>query len=178
MSSHIADEDVAAAYAALTTTAFTRLTTPARLLAALGERPRVAHRKLITDLIADLRDGACSVLERGYLHRVERPHGLPRGRRQARSRATGASTDQDVRYERYGVIVELDGRAYHDGPRARDDDARRDLAELATADRLTARVTYGLVFREQCRTAGWIAAILARQGWTGAVQRCPRCPAR
>ena len=177
MSSQVKRDDVAAAYAALTANVFTRLTTPESLLNALEARPRVAARSTIVGLIEDLRDGLCSVLERGYVYRVERPHGLPRGRRQARSHAAGKPTDHDVRYDRYGVIVELDGRAFHDSARARDVDAGRDLAELATAERLTARVTYGLVFREQCHTARWIAQILRRQGWRGEFRRCPRCPA-
>lgn len=91
-------------------------------------------------MVTDLRDGACSVLERGYLHRVERAHGLPRASRQRRSTATGKRTAQDVRYVVYGVVVELDGRAFHDSPEARDNDARRDIAELATTDAVTARV--------------------------------------
>jgi len=178
MSAHIVSEDVAAAFAALTDTAFSRLTTPSRLITALGGRQRVAGRSLIEALVIDLRDGACSVLERGYLHRVERAHGLPRAERQRRSRATGSATDQDVRYEKYGLIVELDGRAVHDNAQAWDNDARRDLAELATSELMTARVTYGLVFCEQCQTARWIAEVLRRQGWRGEFRRCPQCPPR
>lgn len=176
MAGHVRAEDVAAAFAVLTTTAFSRRTTPDWILAALATRQRVTGRETIKGMVEDLRDGACSVLERGYIHRVERPHGLPRGHRQVTSRATGSRTDQDVHYERYGLIVELNGREIHDNPRAWDDDALRDLAELATSDALTARVTYGLVFREQCRTGAWIASILGRRGWTGPFRRCPRCP--
>lgn len=175
MSSRIAEDDVPSAFAALAQAAHTRRTGPDRILRALAERRRVAHRSIIERLLTDLRDGACSVLERGYLHRVERAHGLPRAHRQRQSLATGRRTDKDVIYDEYGVIVELDGRAHHDTPRAWDDDARRDLAELATIDAVTARVTYGLVFREACRTAGWIATILRRNGWTGQIHPCPRC---
>jgi hypothetical protein len=178
MSDHLAKEDVAAAFAALTATAFTRRTTPEWLLAALASRSRVGGRAMIKTMTEDLRDGVCSVLERGYRHRVERPHGLPHARRQARSSATGNATDQDVRYEQYGVVVELNGRTWHDNPRAWDADAKRDLAELAVSELLTARVTYGLVFGEQCQTARWIAEILRRQGWRGEFLRCPRCPPR
>ncbi|KAA1424349.1 hypothetical protein F0U47_18515 [Nocardioides antri] len=178
MSQHLRRQDVEGAYAALTSTAFTRRTTPDRVISTLGSRARVAGRALITEMAQDLRDGACSVLERGYLHRVERPHGLPRADRQVRSTATGSATYQDVRYSRYGLIIELDGRGYHDNPKAWDDDARRDLAGLASSEVLTARVTYGLVFREQCRTAVWIATILGRRGWGGELRRCPECPPR
>lgn len=176
MSARIADDDVPGAFAALTRTAHTRRTEPDQILVVLASRARVAHRATIQGLVTDLRDGACSVLERGYLHRVERAHGLPRASRQRRSTATGRRTAQDVRYVVYGVVVELDGRAFHDSPEARDNDARRDIAELAMTDAVTARVTYGLVFNDACRTAVWIGRILRRNGWRGTVRRCPDCP--
>lgn len=177
MSARLREDDVAGAFDLLTRACF-RATTPERIERTLAQRARVPHRRLVADLLADRRTGACSVLERGYLHRVERAHGLPAGRRQRHSTATGGRTDQDVRYEEYGVVVELDGRVVHDHPGAWDADARRDLAELAVADAVTARVTYGLVFREQCATAGWIGQILRRNGWRGTLLRCPRCPVR
>lgn len=178
MSDHLVKEDVAAAFEVLTATAFTRRTSPQWLLAALAARPRVTGRAMIQAMTEDLRDGVCSVLERGYRDRVERPHGLPRARRQVRSSATGRATDQDVRYEQYGLVVELNGRTWHDNPRAWDADAKRDLAELAVSDLLTARVTYGLVFREPCQTAAWIGEVLQKLGWQGELRPCPRCPAR
>ncbi|MDQ6522325.1 hypothetical protein RB608_01875 [Nocardioides sp. LHD-245] len=178
LEARIRADDVAGAYAALTRACFTREVVPRMLRAALAERVKVTRRALVAGMIDDLEQGACSVLERGYLHLVERAHGLPGGRRQHISRATGSRTDQDLRHEEYGVVIELDGRAYHDGARARDDDARRDLAEVATSDAITLRVTYGLVFGDPCRTALWVARVLQRRGWTGAPRSCPRCPAR
>lgn len=175
MSSRVVADDVAGAFAALTEVDHTRLTTPARLLKALAGRARVSGRALITDLVRDLAEGACSVLERGYLHRVERAHGLPRGERQTQSRATGKLTRRDILYREYGVLVEPDGRAYHDNPGTRDNDARRDLAERAVSDLTSLRVTYGLVFGDQCRTAGWIGLVLRKRGWTGELAKCPRC---
>jgi hypothetical protein len=177
MQARIRDGDVAGAYAALAN-ACHRRTTPDRILRALARRERVSGRRLIEGMLTDLRDGVCSVLERGYLERVERPHGLPRAERQRTSTATGSRTDQDVRYEKYGVVIELDGRSIHDNPGAWDADARRDLAELAVSDAVIARVTYGLVFGGQCETAGWVAQILRRQGWDGTPHRCPLCPNR
>ncbi|RHW26562.1 hypothetical protein D0Z08_14010 [Nocardioides immobilis] len=175
MSGRISNDDVAGAYAALAT-ATHAATQPDRIARALARRERVAGRGLIAGMVADVEAGACSVLERGYLHRVERPHGLPRGRRQPGSLATGKRTMKDVRYDKYGLIVELNGRMIHDRPQAWDADAERDLAELAVAEAVTARVTYGLVFRHQCRTAAWIGRILHRRGWTGMLFACPSCP--
>ncbi|TYL55037.1 hypothetical protein FXB39_05430 [Nocardioides sp. BGMRC 2183] len=175
LSNRIRSGDVASAFAVLTDILHTRRTNPDAILHTLDSRERVAGRATVAALLADVRDGACSVLERGYLHRVERAHGLPRGTRQRQSRATGRRTDQDVHYDGFGLIVELDGRAHHSGARAWDADARRDLAELAIADDLTARVTYGMVFGDGCRTAEQIAQLLHRRGWTGRLNRCPRC---
>jgi hypothetical protein len=176
MADRLSDDDLPAAFRVLTEAAHTRRTDAAAILRALDVRRRVAHRATIRGLLTDLRDGACSVLERGYLHRVERAHGLPPGQRQCRSRATGRTTEIDVRYPAQHVIVEIDGGAFHDGAAARDRDAMRDLAEAAVGGDLTVRVTYGMVFRDQCRTAHRLAALLRRNGWTGTITRCPLCP--
>lgn len=176
MEARIRSGDIAGAYAALTRACHTREVTPRTLRPALADRLKVTRRSLIGGMIDDVDLGAHSVLERGYLQLVERAHGLPRGKRQRTSHATGRRTDQDVCYEEYGVIVEPDGLAFHDSPEARDVDARRDLAERAVSEAVTVRVTYGLVFNDACRTARWIATILQRRGWRGVLQRCPRCP--
>ena len=175
MASRVAHDEIAGAFAALTQVAHSRLTWPDRLLDSIAARRRLAGRRIIAAMVEDLGSGMCSVLERGYVHRVERPHGLPTGTRQVASRATGNATSQDVRYHRHGLVVELDGRGYHDNPKARDDDARRDIAERATSDLTTVRVTYGLVFGDECRTARWIGAVLRRLGWRGELRTCPRC---
>jgi hypothetical protein len=168
-------KDVAAAFAALARVCSTRRTTPQRILQVLATRQRVCGRSTLEAMLADLRDGACSILERGYLHRVERAHGLPRGKRQSRSTATGRLTYRDVHYRAQGVVVELDGRAFHDSPRDRDRDAFRDLAELCRSDLVTTRVTYGLVYNDPCSTAVLIGDLLRRRGWPGRPRNCPRC---
>lgn len=175
ISSELRDEDVAAAFAVLARVCAARRTTPQRIPQTLSTRRRVAGRRTVEAMLTDVRDGACSVLERGYLHRVERAHGLPRGERQIRSTATGRSTFQDVRYKRQGVVVELDGRAIHESPRDRDRDALRDLAELSRSDLVTIRVTYGLVFGGACRTALLIGDLFRRRGWTGRPRSCSTC---
>lgn len=102
MARRIGRDDFAGAFAVAAETCHDRTTSPARVRAVLATRSRVPGRPVIDALLTDLADGACSVLEREYLHRVERAHGLPRGRRQARSRATGATTLSDVRYDAHG----------------------------------------------------------------------------
>jgi hypothetical protein len=174
MSDHVAAGDIAAAFHALAEVAHGRRTTAERILTDLDRRTRVPGRRVIRDLLCDFRDGAHSVLERGYMHRVERAHGLPVPDRQDTSTVTGRRTDSDLHYEEFDLIVELDGATYHAGAQ-RDADATRDIAHLASSDTASLRVTYGLVFSDACRTAAWIGQILQRRGWDGAPRRCQRC---
>ncbi|WP_234809561.1 hypothetical protein [Mycolicibacterium tusciae] len=86
VSGELHDKDLAAAFAVQARVCASRRTTPQRILRVLATRQRVSGRRTFEAMLADLRDGACSVLERGYLLRVERAHGLPRGERQTRDR--------------------------------------------------------------------------------------------
>ncbi|MBS4751347.1 type IV toxin-antitoxin system AbiEi family antitoxin domain-containing protein [Nocardioides sp. zg-ZUI104] len=147
---------------------------PAQLRSALAGRARIRRRGFLAALVEDVAAGTCSALEHGYLHRVERAHGLPAGARQVlvpgRSRAY-----RDVEYVGLGTIVELDGRMHHSGIPHRDRDMARDL-EAAQDDRLTVRLGWGQVYGGQCRTASAVGAILAARGWRGTLRRCPECP--
>jgi hypothetical protein len=153
----------------------TRETTAGAILDALTSRRRVADRSLLVELLEDLATGACSVLEREYL-RLERAHGLPDARRQLADRLAGRTVHRDVAYADFGVTVELDGMAFHDNARARDDDAERDLDTLVAADSITVRLTYRQVFDRGCETIAKIAALLRRRGWPGPFAPCPDCP--
>ena len=86
-----------------------RLTTPPRISDALVRHPKLRRRAWIADVLDDLAHGSWSVLEHGYLVRVERQHGLPVGIRQHRASVGGRSVYRDVDYAPYGVFVELDG---------------------------------------------------------------------
>lgn len=134
-----------------------RLTTAQRVLAALKRRARYPHRAWWEDLLADLAVGTCSVLEHGYLVRVERPHGLPAGRRQERAVLSDRAIYRDVDYG--SLVVELDGRTHHSGARARDRDLERDL-DTALTGVPTVRLGYGQVFDRPCEVAGKVAALL------------------
>src|SRR5439155_208395 len=90
-----------------------RLTTPDRLVRALGGRPRMRWRAELLLAPEDVGQGAQSILELRYLRRVERVHGLPRGVRQrARSPPGGLSIEQVVRgrmvHALFQPIVHLD----------------------------------------------------------------------
>lgn len=92
-----------------------RVTKAMRMLDALVELPALPRRAFLREVLADLADGACSVLEREYLVRVERPHGLPEGRRQVPRRTPEGLEFRDVDYEGLALVVELQGRAFHSG---------------------------------------------------------------
>ena len=71
------------AVAVLAKVVSSRRTTAARVLLAAAERQRLPRRDWICAVLRDISEGTCSVLEHAYLNRVERPHGLPRARRQS-----------------------------------------------------------------------------------------------
>jgi hypothetical protein len=140
-----------------------RRTTAQRLLAALEQRRRVPRRTWMSGVLDDVASGACSVLEHGYLDRVERRHGLMRARRQVRDRIGAGVIYRDVEYH-VGLVVELDGRLFHDTTTQRDADLDRDLVTAVTG-KDSVRLSYGQVFDRSCWTAGHIAAMLESRGW-------------
>ena len=151
-----------------------RRTTTKRLLKALEERPRIARRSWLVSVLADISQGTCSVLEHGYLTKVERPHGLPKGRRQAHAMSARGSIFRDVEYVNQQLIVELDGRVNHDSAEARDRDLDRDL-DAAVVQKETLRLGYGQVFDRGCVTATKVGHVLNRKGWAGTVSSCALC---
>jgi hypothetical protein len=76
-----AEVTAAGAISWILTACASRRTKPERLLQALESRPRMRRRKLLLAALGDARIGVESILEHGYLYRVERAHGLPEGRR-------------------------------------------------------------------------------------------------
>lgn len=149
-----------------------RRTTAQRLLRTARSRSRLRDRAWLVGVLEDVAEGTCSVLEHGYLDRVLRPHGLPAGLRQVRHSRAGRATYADV--DHGGLVVELDGRLFHDSAVARDLDLGRDLS--AAVDGLEAlRLGYGQVFRDGCATAAALGAVLQRRGWDGQPTRCADC---
>jgi hypothetical protein len=98
---------------------------------------------------------------------------LPKGSRQ-QSRS-GLPYQTDVDYEEYGLIVELDGRAGHDGVgQFRDMD--RDNRHMLVNARTLRYGSYDLVARP-CSVAFQVYSALVRQGYLEAFVRCRRCMA-
>lgn len=150
-----------------------RRTTAPRLLDTLAARPRLARRDFLDGVLNDIAEGTCSVLEHGYLVRVERRHGLPVGSRQPAAWSRGRIY-RDVEYADHDLHVELDGRLFHDSAEARDRDLDRDL-DAYVARRLTVRLGWGQVLGRPCATAQRIGVLLQQRGWRGVVLPCPEC---
>jgi hypothetical protein len=148
-----------------------RLTTPDRIADALGRHPKLPDRGWIAQVLDDLAQGSWSVLEHGYLVRVERAHGLPVGIRQHRSSVGGRSVYRDVDYAPYGVYVELDGTLFHASAAQHHLDLERDL-EAAVSGRSTVRLGWGQVFDGACATAARVARLLRSRGWGDAPRPC------
>jgi very-short-patch-repair endonuclease len=151
-----------------------RLTTPDLLLTALAKRGKVRWRGVLLSALDDIDDGAHSVLEIRYVRDVERPHGLPKARRQARVTRSTGRIYLDNLVDRYRTCIELDGKAAH--PLAqRWRDIARDNASAADGI-TTLRYGWKDVTEHPCQTAAQIAAVLRYRGWRGQLVRCaPSC---
>ena len=149
------------------------LTTQSRLLVAAGLRKKLRWRALVGEVLVGVGEGVESVLEWRYLQDVERAHGLPTAQRQMRTTRDGHHEYRDVGYEEFGLLVELDGAAYHGGNQVVRDMARDNAA--ATRDQLTLRYGWRDVTLTPCDVAAQVAAVLRRRGWTGTIKRCRRC---
>ncbi|HEV2371199.1 MAG TPA: hypothetical protein VGS19_03435 [Streptosporangiaceae bacterium] len=166
--------NVAEATAWLASACSRRLTTATLLRAAIEARPRLRWRKELSDALADVGEGAHSALEWRYVRQVERPHALPRARRQAPSRAGSRMRYLDNRYEKFNVVVELDGQAAHP-LEARWSDIHRDNASAAMG-LTTLRYGWADVTMRPCLVATEVAVVLRNHGWTGRPRACgPQC---
>lgn len=116
-----------------------RLTSPPSLSNALASRSRIRWRAWVTAALQDAADGVHSPLERNYVYGVERAHGLPAARRQAKRRHTSGARYLDNAYEQYRLCVELDGLAAHPAE-GRWGDTHRDNENLAQG---TVTLRYG-----------------------------------
>lgn len=151
-----------------------RLTTRAKLAAALRQRQLSHWRRDLTELLSEEMDGAHSPLESRYVRDVERPHGFPTAGRQVRFVRAGRRGYRDVLYEAYRLAVELDGSLAHPAE-SRWRDIRRDNAALA-AGISTLRFGWPDIARDPCAVAAQIARVLRQRGPTGCRPCRPGCP--
>jgi len=147
-----------------------RLTTPARMREALQERQQVRWRTDLLAALADIGDGAQSNLELRYVRNVERAHGLPAARRQAKIIAGNRTRYVDNFYEDAKLAVELDGRASHP-PEQRWDDTHRDN-EHASLGIMTVRYNWPDVNYRACAVAAQVGELLRMRGTAVRLRRC------
>lgn len=146
-----------------------RRTTATRIRGKLGERAWAAERAWLNSALADVEAGTCSVLERGFVTEVLRPHGLPVPRKQWREVTSIGVVYRDAMYGHR--VVELDGRANHSSIAQRDADLDRDLV-AATLGHSTVRLGWGQVYRRPCHTAMRLAELLEVAGHSCAEKLC------
>jgi hypothetical protein len=151
----------------------------AEIRAALATRQRVRWRAWLADAVAEVADGAMSPLERRYVQDVERAHGLPAARRQARREVAGRILYLDNYYDGFRLCVELDGRLSHP-PEQKWRDADRDSANLFLDDIQTVRLGMAHVTAHRCEQAARLATLFIRRGWNGqGLRGCgPDCTVR
>jgi hypothetical protein len=154
-----------------------RRTTAERLLAELATYRAHPSRAMICDVLAEVRDGVRSQLERRWLLRVERPHDLPRGLLNVAEPTADGVRYRDVSYPRWHLVCELDGREAHPGEQAFRDRARDN--RVAVGGRYTLRYGWREVAGDPCGVALEVASVLHRNGWSGRPVACgPGCPIR
>lgn len=71
------------------------------------------------------------------------------------------------------MIIELDGRPFHDDAVARYRDMERDLDAAAFIDSRTLRLCWGQATVGACSTARKVGIVMNRHGWEGSVTPCP-----
>jgi very-short-patch-repair endonuclease len=155
------------ALALVTRACQSKLTNSAKLASELKQRRTQPWRRFLVEAVLDAAGGAHSLLELRYLRDVERAHGLPKGRRQ---RAV-ANTFQDVSYDGFATVVELDGRKGHEDADGRWRDMTRDNASAARGE-TTLRYGWADVTARPCAVAAQVAGVLRARGWRGSPRKC------
>jgi hypothetical protein len=143
----------------------------------MSARKKLRWRTELQELIAAAAGGDHSVLEFRYDRDVERAHGLPESRRQVPfTGPDGRRGHRDRTYEKYAVVIELDGRLAHPAEKQWKDRTRDNAAAVGGLQSL--RCGWNDVRRQPCATAVQVARVLRRRGWDGHLRSCsPVCPA-
>src|SRR5215472_8397115 len=152
-----------------------RLTGEGPLRRTLSTRQKLRWRDRLDGIVAAAAGGAHSVLEFRYDRDVERAHRLPIAQRQVPfTKPDGSRGFRDRYYERYGLVVELDGKQAHP-EHQRGRDRRRDN-DAAAGGGSTLRYDWDEVTRHAFATAAQVARSLRKRGWTGRLRPCsPHC---
>jgi Transcriptional regulator, AbiEi antitoxin len=155
-----------------------RLTGEGPLRTTLDARRKLRWRGQLDEMIIAAAGGAHSLLEFRYDRDVERAHGLPRASQQVPfTKPDGGRGFRDRCYEKFGLVVELDGKQAHPAERRGQDRSRDNDATAGGGS--TLRYDWDDITRHGCRTAAQVARSLASRGWTGQPKHCsPACRAR
>jgi hypothetical protein len=155
-----------------------RLVTPQQVHAAACARGKLRWRSEILEALPLVASGVHSNLEHYYVRDVEQAHSLPTAKRQPRvmlATRLRRAIYLDNRYDPFGLVVELDGRASH-LVEDRWQDIHRDNAN-ATAGKVTLRFSYADVTERSCQVAADVCRTLRWRGWNGGPRRCGlSCP--
>jgi hypothetical protein len=149
-----------------------RRTTAERIRLAMDARKKMRWRRELALTLDDADAGVLSVLEYRYVHRVERPHGLPTAQRQARISQRTGNRYLDNLYREYGICVELDGTAAHPADEQWRDKRRDNSNSLQGI--VTLRFGSPDLGDRRCETAAAVATLLRRHGWRGSAHPCGR----
>lgn len=137
-----------------------RLTTPSRIRKALGELPKLPHRRSLRELLHLFDEGCQSPLEIwGYLSVFQHPS-LPVSRGQVPVSIGGRMIYLDRLFEAELVNAELDGRKYHSSKVQRERDLRRDAA-LSAKGLLVVRFSHDRIVHEALTVRQELVEILA-----------------
>jgi very-short-patch-repair endonuclease len=154
-----------------------RLTTAQCLCEAMSRRTKLRWRTELAVAIRDVSSGVHSVLEYRYVHRVERPHGLPAAARQVRVTSEQRNRYLDNLYRDYGLCVELDGRQAHPDDQRWPDQRR--INSIIEQGLTVLRYGWADIDRWPCQVASQVGDVLVRLGWSGRVRPCGSgCAAR
>lgn len=148
-----------------------------RLREVAAARKRLRWRGELDEIIVAAAGGAHSVLEYRYDRDVERAHGLPSAAKQVTfTKPDGSRGYRDRYYQRYQLVVELDGKQYHPAEhKGRDQDRDNDAAATVGS---TLRYGWVDVTRNRCASAQQVHAALTRGGYTEPLKPCsPVCAA-
>jgi hypothetical protein len=145
---------------------------------AIAARKQLRWRDVLDEIMPKATAGTHSALEYRYDRDVESAHGLPAASKQVLfTKPDGSRGRRDRSYEKYGLIVELDGKRYHPQERRRLD-RDRDNDATATGES-TLRYDWDDVTRDSCASAAQVYTALTRRGYTGRLKPCsPTCGAR
>jgi hypothetical protein len=154
-----------------------RLTQAPFLMAAMSVRKRLRWRGEVIEFLKTSAGGSESTLEYRFDRDVVAAHGLPAADKQAVfTKANGRKGRRDRAYTEYRLIVELDGKQYHDEDR-RGEDQGRDNHAAATGN-ATIRYAWHDVTLGACESAAQLYAALRQRGYQGPITSCsPGCRA-